>query len=309
MPFMKSVTKRVLLFILLNAAVIVALSLVIDLFGIRPYLDQSGMDYRALLIFCLVWGMTGAMISLWLSRLMAKWMMGVEVIDADTTDPQKRQLLQLVHDLVRKAGLEVMPEVGIYDSDEVNAFATGPTRKRALVAVSSGLLRKMDWREIEGVLGHEISHVANGDMVTMTLLQGVVNAFVMFLARIIAYVITTFVQKREEGNRSFFLFNILVFVFQIFFMILGALIIAWFSRVREYRADQGGARLAGKNAMIGALEKLQAVSHIHDKEATQSSSFQALMISTPRGFIRFFSSHPPLEERIIRLEKMSEVNV
>lgn len=299
---MKSMVKRIFLFLALNAAVICTISLVLNLFNIRPYLERSGLNYQALLAFCFIWGMSGALISLWLSRLMAKWVMGVEVIDSDTTQPVQRQLLTLVRDLIRKAGLETMPEVGIYESEEVNAFATGPTKRKSLIAVSSGLLKRMDWKEIEGVLGHEISHISNGDMVTMTLLQGVVNAFVMFLARVLAYTVTTFIRQKEDESRSYFLFNLLVLVFEVLFMVLGTIVIATFSRFREFRADEGGARLAGKEAMITALQRLEVVSKIHDEETPPSTAFQALMISGRGGFVRLFASHPPLEERIARLE-------
>lgn len=301
---MKSIAKRVFLFLLLNAAVILTISLILSFFDIRPYLNQAGMNYQALLVFCLIWGFTGAFISLAMSRLMAKWMMGVEVIDPDTTQPLERQLLATVRQLVKRAGLPRMPEVGIYESEEVNAFATGPTRSRALVAVSSGLLRKMDWTEIEGVLGHEVSHVANGDMVTMTLLQGVVNAFVMFFARVLAYAVTSMTRQRESDSRPTFLYYALVFVFEIFFMILGAIVVATYSRAREYRADEGGARLAGKQSMIQALTKLKQVVSIEDPQA-QHASFQALKISNPKGMMKLFSTHPPLEDRIARLEGRS----
>lgn len=301
---MKSIAKRVLLFLLLNAAVILTVSLLLSFFDIRPYLSSAGLDYQSLLIFCLLWGFAGAFISLGMSRLMAKWMMGVEVIDPDTTQPLERQLLATIRQLVKRAGLPKMPEVGVYESEEVNAFATGPTRSRALVAVSTGLLRKMDWTEIEGVLGHEVTHIANGDMVTMTLLQGVVNAFVMFFARVLAYAVTSMTRQRESDSRSPFLYNVLVFAFEIVFMILGAIVVATYSRAREYRADEGGARLAGKQAMIQALTRLQEVVKIEDPRS-QHASFQALKISNPRGMLRLFSTHPPLEDRIARLQGKS----
>jgi heat shock protein HtpX len=301
---MKSIAKRVLLFLLLNAAVILTVSVILNFFDIRPYLSRTGMDYQSLLAFCLIWGFVGAFISLSLSRLMAKWMMGVEVIDPDTTQPLERQLLATVRQLVKRAGLPKMPEVGVYESDEVNAFATGPSRSRALVAVSSGLLRRMDWTEIEGVLGHEVSHIANGDMVTMTLLQGVVNAFVMFFARVLAYAVTSMTRQRDSDSRPSFLYSALVFVFEIVFMIFGAIVVATYSRAREYRADEGGARLAGKQAMIQALTRLESVVSIEDPRS-QQSSFQALKISNPRGILRLFSTHPPLKDRIARLEGRS----
>ncbi|HAR43341.1 MAG TPA: protease HtpX, partial [Bdellovibrionales bacterium] len=179
--------KRISLFLLVNFLVIITISVILKLLGIQPYLTAYGIDYGNLMAFCLVWGMGGAFISLALSRIIAKFAMGVKVIAPDTHDPALQDLVQMVHQLAKSAGLPAMPEVGIYNSPEVNAFATGPTKSRALVAVSTGLLQRMHRAEVEGVLGHEIAHVANGDMVTMTLIQGVVNAFVMFLARAIAF--------------------------------------------------------------------------------------------------------------------------
>jgi heat shock protein HtpX len=233
-------------------------------------------------------------------------MMGVEVIDPDTVEPVEKKLFSLVRDLSKKAGLEKMPEVGIYESEEVNAFATGPSRKRALVAVSSGLLRRMDWAEIEGVLGHEMTHITNGDMVTMTLLQGVVNAFVMFFARVLAFAVTRMGRKSDSSEApSPFLYSALVFLFEICFMILGAIVVAWFSRFREFRADEGGARLAGRERMIQALEKLKEVVTIEDPRV-QQPAFQALKISSKSGMLRLFATHPPLEERIARLSGVKE---
>ena len=298
---MKTLAKRVFLFLLLNAIIIFTISLILGFLDVKPYLNKSGIDYQSLLAFCLIWGIAGSLISLSLSRLMAKWMMGVEVIDPDTTQPNEKHLLQVVRQLVQRSGLPRMPEVGIYESEEVNAFATGPTKSRALVAVSSGLMKKMDWTEIEGVLGHELSHVANGDMVTLTLLQGVVNAFVMFFARVLAFAVTRIGKQKEDARSSPFLFNVLVFVFEICFMILGSMVVAAFSRFREFRADEGGARLAGRPAMIQALTKLQSVSSIEDPRA-KNSTFQAFKISSKRGMLHLFATHPPLEERIARLE-------
>ncbi|MGH7971272.1 MAG: protease HtpX, partial [Limisphaerales bacterium] len=268
------------------------------------YFPQGGL--AGLAVFCLIWGFAGALISLALSRLMAKWTMGVQVIPPETTDPTLRQLVETVHGLARGAGLP-LPEVGIYQSDEVNAFATGPTRSRALVAVSSGLLRRMGSREVEGVLGHEITHVANGDMVTMTLIQGVINSFVLFLSRVLAFALAQAMRSRDDrdsgGGALQFVFVIL---FQIVFSILGSMVVCWFSRWREFRADAGGARLAGRQTMIDALRALQ---RLHDPEtlaaeAQHHQAFQALKISGPRGgMMALFATHPPLEERIARLER------
>lgn len=300
---MWSMTKRVLLFVVLNIAILLSISIILNFFNIAPYLTQNGIDVRALLIFCFVWGMTGACISLALSRIMAKWLMGVVVIDPERAFGMDQFLINTVHKLARNAGLPKMPEVGIYQSPEVNAFATGPTRARSIVAVSSGLLQEMNEAEIEGVLGHEISHIANGDMVTMTLLQGVVNAFVMFFARVLAYAVTRMYRRSDESvlTDSLLLYRILIVVFEIFFMILGTLVIAAFSRAREYRADAGGARLAGRDKMIDALTALSEVYDIHD-ERKEVPAFQAMKISNPRGILRFFASHPPLEARIARLK-------
>ncbi len=290
--------KRIFLFLAVNVLILVTLSFTLNLLGVRPYLSARGMDYQSLMVFCLVWGMGGAFISLALSRVMAKWMMGVVVVDPGTTDPALARLVQLVHGLARAAGLPAMPEVGYYPSPEINAFATGPTRSRALVAVSAGLLEAMDWEQIEGVLAHEISHVANGDMVTMTLVQGVINAFVMFLARVIAFFISSRGRDSESGAApSYFL----VMALELALSVLGMLVVSAFSRLREYRADAGGAGLAGRQKMIGALEALRKT--VNYADLTHKESLATLKIAgKPRGLMAFFSTHPPLEERIARLK-------
>lgn len=296
--------KRIGLFLLVNILVVVTISTVLNILGVKPYLSANGLNMASLVVFCLVWGMGGAFISLGMSRMMAKWMMGVKVIPEDTRDPELRELRQTVHELARAAKLPAMPEVGIYDSPELNAFATGPTKSRSLVAVSTGLLNRMSPQEVKGVLGHEVAHIANGDMVTMTLIQGIVNAFAMFLARIIAYGLTMATNRdEEEGSSSTpFAFYAIQMVLEIVFMVLGSIVVAWFSRLREFRADTGGAKLAGKDNMIQALEALRRSMDIVD-EAPQSA-VQALKISTrPNGFLKYFSTHPPLEERIERLKK------
>jgi heat shock protein HtpX len=256
------------------------------------------------MIFCLVWGMGGAFISLALSRQIAKWMMGVRIVGSDTTDAELRQLLATVKQLSKEAHLSAVPEVGVFDSPEPNAFATGPTQRRSLVAVSTGLLRRMSQRELEGVLAHEISHISNGDMVTMTLIQGVVNAFVMFLARILATVFSGLGRGRNEGSSgSYFSYMMLVFLFEVVFMVLGSMVVCCFSRFREFRADKGGADLAGKDKMIAALESLQKMQQIQDPHVDKPS-MAAFKISTKRksGFLKLFATHPPLEERIARLK-------
>lgn len=299
-----AVAKRILLFLAVNALVIFTLSLLLNLFNVRPYLNAHGLDYNSLLIFCLIWGMGGAFISLALSRMMAKWMMGVRVIDPNTNDPELQRLLTTIYELCRTAHLSHMPEVGVYESPELNAFATGPTQKRSMIAVSSGLLRRMSQKELEGVLAHEISHITNGDMVTMTLLQGVVNAFVMFLARVLAYIFSGLGQQnqRRSSSGSYFSYMLFVWVFEFIFMLMGSLVIAFFSRYREFRADRGGAYLAGREQMIAALEALKRNHQIQDV-AHEKPSFQSMKISTKRhqGFMSLFASHPPLDLRIERL--------
>ncbi len=293
--------KRIFLFGLVNILVLVTISLLLNLLGVRPYLTNYGIDYTQLMIFCLVWGMGGAMISLLLSRVMAKWMMGVQVIDPQAAHGDLARLVQLVHGLAQRAQLSRMPQVGIYESDEVNAFATGPTRSRALVAVSSGLLRRMNWEEMEAVLGHEISHVGNGDMVTMMLLQGVINAFVMFFARVIAFAVS---QGAREDSRRAIQFGV-TFILEIVLSILGFMVVAAFSRWREFRADRGGAQLAGRQKMIQALSALQRTLHLETAHAQpQEGGFATFKISNkPHGFLALMSTHPPLEERIRRLRE------
>lgn len=295
--------KRIFLFLALNFLVIFMISIVLNLLNIRPYFAAYGIDYNSLMIFCLIWGMGGAFISLALSRIMAKWMMGVQVIDPNTRDPEQRRLLDTVHHLANSAGLP-LPEVGIYRSNEVNAFATGPTRSRALVAVSTGLLNRMKDNEVEAVIGHEVSHIANGDMVTMTLLQGVVNAFVMFLARVLAYAVSGLGRNRESGGGSMMSYILFVYLFEVIFMILGSLVVAAYSRHREFRADAGGARLAGKDSMISALKTLRVLQEIHDPRK-ENPAMAAFKISHPskKGLLYLFASHPPIEERIERLQK------
>jgi heat shock protein HtpX len=298
-----AIAKRVFLFLALNFLVILMITIVLNIFNIRPYLTAYGLNTGSLLIFCAIWGMGGALISLALSRVMAKWLMGVQVIDPETRDPELHKLVETVHALCRRAGVPI-PEVGIYRSNEPNAFATGPTQSRSLVAVSTGLLNRMNEQELKGVLAHEVTHIANGDMVTMTLLQGVINAFVMFLARVLAYVVSGFGRNRESGQGgSDMSFMLLTYLFEIVFMLLGSLVVAAYSRFREFRADAGGARLAGKDAMISALQQLRVLQEIRNPK--ENPAMAAFKISHPakKGLLSLFASHPPLEERIERLQK------
>ncbi len=293
--------KRIVLFVAVNFLVVLTISILLRILGVQPYLRANGIDYQSLLAFCLVWGMGGAFISLALSRVMAKFAMGVRVIDPNTTSAQGQALLQTVARLSRSAGIP-MPEVGVYQSPDINAFATGPTRSRSLVAVSSGLLDRLGEAQVEGVLGHELTHVANGDMVTMTLLQGVVNAFAMFLSRVIAWAI---VQGRrdDEERGSYATMWMIQMLIQMVLLVLGSLLVMWFSRWREFRADAGGARVAGRQNMISALEALRR--DVDVAQQVPQPAVQTLRISSPGGFSRLFASHPPLEERIARLQQMT----
>jgi heat shock protein HtpX len=301
MAILPPMLKRVALFLAVNILVVLTISILLNVLGVRPYLTERGIDYQALLVFCLVWGMGGAFISLGLSRIMAKWAMGVQVIDPNTPSAEGQALVQAVSRLSRAAGIP-MPEVGVYDSPDINAFATGPTKSRSLVAVSSGLLHRLDRAEAEGVLGHEVSHIANGDMVTMTLLQGVVNAFAMFLSRVIAWALVQ--GRRSDDERgSYMMVFVVQMAIEMVLLLLGSLVVFAFSRYREFKADAGSARIGGRDNMIRALEALRRDVDMA-KHASQPA-VQTLRISTPGGFGRFFSSHPPLEERIERLRGMA----
>jgi heat shock protein HtpX len=286
--------KRIFLFLVTNLAVVLTLSVVLSILGVGRYVGPGGLDIGALAIFCFVWGMGGAFISLQLSRWMAKRATGMHLVDGHTGNPEFDRVYTMIAGLTQQAGLP-MPEVGVYESPEVNAFATGPSKNRALVAVSTGLLRSMREDEVAGVLGHEITHIANGDMVTMTLLQGVMNAFVMFLARVIAYAISNRGDSRDRGG-SF----LVVFVLQIVLGILGSLVTAWFSRQREFRADRGGATLAGRDRMIGALRRLAANRDMVDPN---HAALATMKINGIRGWMSLLSTHPPLEARIAALER------
>src|SRR6266446_3048668 len=285
--------KRIFLFLMVNILVMITVTLVLALLRVGNYFPAGGL--AGLAVFCLVWGFAGALISLALSRIMAKWFMGVHVIPVDTTDPALKNLVETVHELARQAGLPKLPEVGIYESDEVNAFATGPSKSRALVAVSTGLLGRMGPEQLSGVLGHEITHISNGDMVTMTLLQGVINAIVLFLAQVLAFVVSQAMRARDERDRGGGWMQFLLFqVFQVVFSIFGLIVVNWFSRQREFRADAGGARLAGRQTMIEALRALGRLNdpEIAVAEAQHAQSFQSLKIAGQHGgMVALLASH------------------
>ena len=292
--------KRVLLFLATNIAVLVVLSIVLSLIGFEGILDEQGvdLDLGQLLVFAAIFGFGGSFISLAISKWSAKRMTGAKVI-TQPSSPVESWLLETVRRQAREAGIG-MPEVAIFDAQQPNAFATGARRDSSLVAVSTGLLRNMRKEEVEAVLAHEISHVANGDMVTLTLIQGVVNTFVIFFSRVIGHLVDRLVFRTERGHGPGFW--IVTIVAQIFLGILASIIVMWFSRQREFRADAGGARLAGRERMISALERLK-----QGHNATLPDQLAAYGISGHRasGFKRLFMTHPPLDERIAALRRMT----
>jgi heat shock protein HtpX len=288
--------KRVLLFLATNIAVMVVLTIVVRLLGLEKYLYGYG-ELPGLLAFCAVLGFGGAFISLAMSKTIAKFSMGVQIIKQPQNQAEQ-WLIQTVRTQAEQLGIN-MPEVGVFNSPEPNAFATGARRNAALVAVSTGLLQNMRREEVEAVLGHEMAHVANGDMVTLTLIQGVVNTFVFFLARVIGGLVDKAVFRTENGRGMGYF--ITVIVAELVLGILASTIVMYFSRQREFRADRGGAKLAGRQSMIGALEALQRNQH---RAQGLPEAMKAFGISGGKagGFKRLFMSHPPLEERIAALQ-------
>ncbi len=293
--------NRVALFLATNFAILLLVSLIFKLFGLDMQAARYGTNLGSLLVMCAVFGFAGSFISLAMSKWTAKRATGMTVIDQPRNEIEQ-WLLNTVRRQADKAGIK-MPEVGIYEAPEINAFATGMSRNSSLVAVSSGLLRGMTRDEAEAVLGHEVSHVANGDMVTLTLIQGVVNTFVMFLARVIGSIVDKAVLGNREG-RGLGYFAI-VFVLEIVFGLFASMIVMYFSRWREFRADAGGANLAGKQKMVAALERLAS----HQAQSSLPTQIAAFGISgnIAHGMKRLFMSHPPLAERIATLKNSSSI--
>ena len=290
---------RTLLFLITNLAVVLTISLILSLLtsiGLLP----PDLPLLPLLVSCFVWGVLGAWISLQFSAESAKRMMGIQLVNGSGGSTE-RWLHNTVARLAEKAGLP-MPEVGVYGSPEWNAFATGPSPQRALVAVSTGILQGMPEEELEAVLGHEMSHVGNGDMVTMTLLQGVINAFVMFLARAVAFSLPN--RNSEERGYGPPPTMLLVWPLEVLLGVLGSLVTAWFSRHREFRADAGSARLTSPNAMAGALARLGQMENLQDPR--DEPTLATLKINEPPGFLRLFASHPPIEARIRALQSLAQ---
>lgn len=294
--------KRVFLFIVTNLAIVILLSIVLSLLGVDRILDEQGvgLDLKNLIVFAAVFGFGGSFISLAISKWTAKRLTGAQVITSPGNETEG-WLVSTVSKQAEMAGIG-MPEVAIYDSPDLNAFATGMRRNNALVAVSTGLLRAMNREEAEAVLAHEISHVANGDMITLALIQGVVNTFVIVLSRVVGHIVDRVVFKTERGHGP--AFYIMSIIAQIIFGIIASIIVFWFSRRREFRADSGGAGLAGREKMIAALEKLRrSVNQPHLPD--QMAAF-GISGGVKHGIRRLFMTHPPLEERIQALKTMSE---
>lgn len=296
--------KRILLFLATNLAIVFLLSIILHLFGVDRILDEqgTGLDIRSLLIFSAVFGFGGSIISLLISKWSAKRMTGAHVI-TQPGNATEQWLVATVRRQAEQAGI-AMPEVAIYHAPEINAFATGPSRNNSLVAVSSGLLQNMTQDEAEAVLGHEISHVANGDMVTLTLIQGVVNTFVIFFSRIIGHLVDRLVFKTERGHGPAFLITSIIA--QLVLGVLASIIVMWFSRQREFRADQGGASLAGQQKMIAALQRLQ-MNHGAPAQLPEQMAAFGISGGIGDGLKRLFLSHPPLEERIAALQNNSRI--
>lgn len=290
--------KRIVLFLATNLAIVLVLSLTMRLLGVEPYLNANGINLSALLIFAAVMGFGGSFISLAISKWSAKRAMGVRVIEAPSNSTEF-WLTETIRKHASDTGIR-MPEVGVYESPDVNAFATGMTRNNSLIAVSTGLLQQMTRQEAEAVLGHEMAHVANGDMVTLALIQGVVNTFVMFLSRVIGHLVDRVVFKTQRGQGPAFFVTMIVA--ELVLGVLASIIVMWFSRQREFRADRGGARLAGSQNMIAALLRLNS---LHPQPLPDKLAAFGIAGGGGGGLKRLFMTHPPLEERIAALRGVS----
>ena len=285
---------RVALFLATNIAIMLVLSTVCYLLGVDQYITQQGLNFQALLLMSAIFGFGGSIISLLMSKTIAKWSTKAQII-TEPRNSREAWLLSTVARQARQAGIG-MPDVAVYDSPDPNAFATGANRNSALVAVSTGLMQQMTQEEVEAVLGHEVSHVANGDMITLTLIQGVMNTFVFFLSRVIGYVIDKAVFRNERGvGMGYFM---TVMLLQVVLGFLASMVVAWFSRQREFRADAGGAHLAGRRKMIAALQRLKAM-----QSGSQLPPQMAAFGINGGGLRQLFSTHPPLDKRIAELEQ------
>jgi len=291
-PEKEGTMRRIVYFLITNIAILIVLSIVLRILGVEPYITAYGLNYQSLLIFAAVFGMGGAFISLALSKWSAKRLTRAQVITSPANETE-RWLVRTISELASRSGIG-MPEVAVYPSDDMNAFATGMKRNNSLVAVSTGMLRRMDKEKIRAVLAHEVAHIQNGDMITLALIQGVVNTFVIFFARVIGYTVDRVILRNERGHGIGFW--VTTIIAEIFLSILASIIVFWFSRKREYRADSGAADLVGKKPMVGALESLKASiqqPHLPDQMAAFGISG-----SKKRGLSALFATHPDLDDRI-----------
>jgi heat shock protein HtpX len=297
--------KRFGLFFGMNIAIILTISTITTVLGFNQYITDVGIDYASLAGFCLIWGMVGSFISLFLSKFMVKMTMGVQVFGQEVVDQKLQWLFTTTQHLSQQAGLSNMPELGIYPGNEINAFATGATSNSALMAISQGALENLSEEELEGIIGHELAHIKNGDMVTMALVQGVMNAFVMFFARIIAFAIQNFIRGEDDEDEAPGLVNgvayhLTVYVLQVVFGFFAMFIVAYFSRIREFSADRDGANIAGKGKMLAALK---ALDRTYEALPASADNIKCFKMSSPKSFMELLSTHPPLGERIAELEK------
>lgn len=295
--------KRILLFLATNFAILIVASITMSLLGVGSFLDESGtnLNLQALMVFCLIFGMGISLVSLLLSKKIAKWTTKVQIIDQPQGE-REQWLVRTVEEQARDAGIG-MPDVGIFPAQQANAFATGANRNKALVAVSEGMMQRFDREEIKAVMGHEIGHVANGDMITLALIQGVVNAFVMFLARIVGFAVDRMILKNEQGlGIGYFVTTI---VAEIILAFLASMIVFWFSRRREFVADAAGARLGSRNGMIAALQRLQRESNVPNQLPDSMQAF-GIASGKRKGIKALFTTHPPLEDRIAALRNMTD---
>ena len=289
--------KRIFLFLLTNIAVVLTLAIVAQLIGLNRYLYGSGLNITMLLIFALFMGFTGSLVSLLLSKKMALWSTGAQII-VNPSNQAEQWLLKRVSDYAARAGIDT-PDVAIYESDEPNAFATGAFRNQALVAVSTGLLQNMNESEVSGVLAHEVAHISNGDMITMTLIQGVVNTFTIFMARVIGFIVDRIILKND--NNYGLGYYVTVMVSELILTLLGSIVVMWFSRMREYRADEGSAQLSSPQDMIHALQKLQYLTDAHQANALPKS-MATMGISGSSSLLGLFKTHPDLNDRILNIK-------
>lgn len=297
-----TIIKRIFWFLITNIAILFVLSIILSITGADQYITNNGLNIQTLLIFSLIIGFSGSFISLFLSKWMVKRAYNIRIIETPQ-NPYESKLVKIVTELANKSAINI-PEIGIYESNEVNAFATGPSKNNALVAVSSALLQQMDDDELEGVLGHEISHIVNGDMVTLVLIQGVLNTFVIFLSRVVGYFVDKIIFKNDNENNVGIGYYITSFLCEIIFSILATIVVLYFSRIREFKADEGSSNITSTNKMIKALQKIKSIYQENIIQNDKHPEFATMKINNKKGWIKLFSTHPDIDERITYLQSL-----